>query len=327
MPDGSAALTTTILHDPAIYGLNYTRRSYDLYPTLDRLPVHVLLSALKGLGIPLPDQFWEPSFGYGDLAITMASHGIHAVGSDIKNHGAIPGVLEKSLFDFDQVPGKCSLIVTNPPFDKNIVDEYIAHLLDLAEAAGATVCLLMRHEFDAGGGTRRRQHFTRTGYITKVVLPKRPVFELPLPKAFRTTPRHPYGWYIWDFSGRRARPIVYGSVPKAYPGCLSICGGHKLAGLMSFIETRDAMIQKLPSAERAAYRLMEKGEKTIQGTCGLVMAVSSMRVPVELSDKLTKCKKHMRYLGELVGLDEGLPIFDGETAYQSWKLTLPQLDV
>ncbi len=60
-----------------------------------------------------PGKVWESAVGGGHMAQVLERHGHDVIGTDVMNRG-YPGVILRSLYDFDKPPAK--KMITNPPY-------------------------------------------------------------------------------------------------------------------------------------------------------------------------------------------------------------------
>ena len=113
-----------------------------------------------------------------------------------------------SIFDADPKPPH--FIITNPPYQRDVIDGFISKCVMFARDYGITCALLMRNEVDSAV-TRRKFFADCKQFDTKLTLLWRPRWI-----ADSTgSPRHNYAWQIWSpGASNRAPEIHYAVKPK-----------------------------------------------------------------------------------------------------------------
>lgn len=155
---------------------NYERKENDDYQTIDPRCVDALVQS-----IPLCDYITD----------ICASHG-SGILARLKDHGfsGLRGMADA----FGPYAGG-NWIVTNPPYDRKIVDSFVLHALDLIkkkQAYGA--CFLMRANWDLASS--RAWLFDNTLYYGQVRMRFRPWWS----EERKAQPIHNYVWHIWNSS-------------------------------------------------------------------------------------------------------------------------------
>lgn len=166
--------------DPAMLGpARYERAEGDFYAT----PAWVTRVLLEQVTL---DKVWEPACGDGAMAKVLAAAGKDVAATDLYDRGyGTPGI------DFLKAQDPTSRdIVTNPPYA--LADAFVRHALALTEQHRAYVCMLLRHEWDAGV-TRNDILAPGTRFRAKIVLTDRPRWI----EGTKMRPRHNYAWYVW----------------------------------------------------------------------------------------------------------------------------------
>jgi hypothetical protein len=124
---------------------------------------------------------------------------------------AIVNQLQANGYDAEGAPQafvhhQCNWIVTNPPYELNIVDKFIEHALAhvvAGEALGA--CFLMRASWDFS--QRRSKFFDHPIYEGQVRMRFRPWWT----ESRVAQPMHNYVWHIWSKRQQRENnpTIIY----------------------------------------------------------------------------------------------------------------------
>lgn len=190
---------------------NANRADLDAYFT-ERWCVEALLRRLPEATLRR-GTIWEPAAGDGAIVRPLRDAEAIVFASDIEFYGF--GLTAKSdFFAYDEAPPGVTGIITNPPYQKDVIDRWCRHSLYLMKRRGGFVCLLMRNEFDCAKG--RRDIFEDCpAYTAKLILTKRPRWNWPGKTKDTASPRHNYAWYVWDWSARPAPPVVLYEGAKA----------------------------------------------------------------------------------------------------------------
>ncbi len=108
-------------------------------------------------------------------------------------------ISDKHPMDFltaTKLGGRVKTILTNPPYDKLIVDKFILNALELTRKRKGMVCMLLRVEFDAAI-SRRVLFEEHPAFRMKIILHRR----LKIPGfKHRASPTKHHAWYVWDWS-------------------------------------------------------------------------------------------------------------------------------
>lgn len=181
----------------------YERQSDDFYPTIEADWIVPLLLKFTNP----PGDIWEPACGAGHLSRVLEGAGYRVHSTDLVDRGfGQPGM---DFLETQRMPEGCRSIITNPPYQRVLIDRFVAHALDLTRASGGFLALLVRNEFDAAVSrlwmTQECPSFAR-----KIVLTKRPRWFEPEPGEKSAGPRHNYAWLVWDWSSNEAPTISWG---------------------------------------------------------------------------------------------------------------------
>ena len=103
----------------------------------------------------------------------------------------------------DSMPRDCNAIVTNPPYDRSIIDDMVCEWTYRLDAMGPQVlALLLRTAWDHAK-TRAHLFDPDTHYAGQVKMRFRPWWSEDRSKQ----PIHSYVWHIWD-RRHRGEPVV-----------------------------------------------------------------------------------------------------------------------
>lgn len=312
MPDGFH------LSDPAMVGKSgYARREGDPYFTRDLRVVPVVLGVLRAEGHEMPLELHEPACGKGHLSEQLKAYGHRVFSTDITDHGYAG--LDR-LVDARQLTAiEGQGVFTNLPFEKNLIMEILEHLLMLARRQGAMVAVLVRHAFDAAASTRRRKLFQDPNCLGRIVLSNRVIFEPVLPGGMRSTPRHDYVVYVWDYSRTVTRPgqsFFPTEIPFPRLGreAISVCQGDIFDGeIVGLSKIQGYRKSKLPAAERAAFERLLSGAPVMWSRGEVAFTDTGDKLPKPLLELLLGGTSG---LGHLRPLHDALPGFAGS---QTWK--------
>ena len=112
------------------------QRGHDLYPS-PMAAVEALLRVER-----IPSLVWEPAAGRGAIAQVLRDAGHTVVCSDIVER-CFPLDLVGDFLEHQSAPSGAECIVTNPPYNRKLLNEFVAHALDLAPQ----VMMLVRLSF------------------------------------------------------------------------------------------------------------------------------------------------------------------------------------
>lgn len=156
---------------------NYDRIADDNYQTIDHRCVQALVDK------------WNI---YGDIVDCCSPQGSGIVDALISLGHMARGVpdafAETIIADYE---------VTNPPYDKKIVDKIIYRQIDrIADGEIFGFIALLRANFDFA--KTRRPMFSENRYYTgQIKMCFRPIWIEPNPDEKQISPIHNYSWYIW----------------------------------------------------------------------------------------------------------------------------------
>lgn len=164
---------------------NYERKENDDYQTIDPRCVKSLLDTF-----PFPTE-WN----YVDVC---ASHGSSIV-NDLQKHGLNATGLPDAFADLSSY----DVVVTNPPYARNIVDKIVNHVLSYVEQGRlAAAFFLMRANWDFAAS--RARIFDLPQYQGQVRMRFRPWWS----EERKAQPIHNYVWRCWGAS-TCAKPVIY----------------------------------------------------------------------------------------------------------------------
>jgi len=99
-------------------------------------------------------------------------------------------------------------IITNPPYERILCQEFIEHALKLMEEQNGIVAMLLRVDYDSAK-TRQHLFHYHSAWFKKIVLTERIVwFREPNGKP-KKSPSENHAWYIWDWQNRGLPTIGY----------------------------------------------------------------------------------------------------------------------
>ena len=170
----------------------YERIKDDNYQTIDKRCIYGLLEWFPNLGTVI-----DPCADNGSAIIsTLQELGYDALG------------WEDALSDWDF---KTEWIVTNPPYQRNLVDKIIARQIGRLETDSIDgVAILLRANFDYA--KCRKLMFDEPTYYGQIKLRFRPWWT----EERKAQPIHNYCWHIWKHHNNSHPVILYsdGSEPK-----------------------------------------------------------------------------------------------------------------
>lgn len=165
-------------------------RGADLYET-PAVAVQAILRAES-----LPHHIWEPAGGRGAIVRELRAAGHAVIVSDLIDYG-FPLHFVGDFLTQTRAPVGCQAICTNPPYDRRILNRFVAHALDLCPR----VIMLVRLAFLEGTA--------RTDILENRGLARVHVFRDRLPMMHRdgwagrrSTSAVPYCWCVWDRNHR-----------------------------------------------------------------------------------------------------------------------------
>lgn len=177
----------------------FERRAHDGYWTEEWVTL-ALTSRVH-----MPRNIWEPAAGRGDMANVLRQRGAKVFSSDLVDHGGRDIQIGFDFFGAHEM-GDAGAIVTNPPYD--CAEAFVRHAIALSSQTGGMVCMLLRNEFDCASG--RVDLFDNPPFSRKIVLTKRPRWDWWETDKPKSSPRHNFAWFIWDWRHRGPATIEYG---------------------------------------------------------------------------------------------------------------------
>ncbi|RUW57151.1 hypothetical protein [Mesorhizobium sp. M8A.F.Ca.ET.021.01.1.1] len=192
----------------------HARVENDFYGTIDLGCTHALLKFLEARGQSiLGKRVWEPAAGQGHISKVCRLYGATVTESDIA-----PQTEDGVYMDFTTVPDTYfdhhrptpHFVITNPPYQRDVIDAFLTKCVMLARDYGVTCAMLMRNEVDSAV-TRRKFFADCKQFDAKLTLLWRPRWI-----ADSTgSPRHNYAWFIWSpAAGNRAAELHHAIKPK-----------------------------------------------------------------------------------------------------------------
>jgi hypothetical protein len=201
--------------DAAMLGTSgHERVENDFYPTPAEC-THALLRFFDAQGRSvLNKRVWEPAAGQGHISKVCRLFGASVIESDVA-----PQTADAFVRDFTKVPDTCfddnpgptpHFIITNPPYQRDVIDGFMTKCVMFARDYGITCAMLMRNEVDSAV-TRRKFFVDCKQFDAKLALLWRPRWI-----ADSTgSPRHNYAWFIWSpAAGNRAAELHHAIKPK-----------------------------------------------------------------------------------------------------------------
>jgi hypothetical protein len=190
----------------AIHGESgYRRVAHDFYET----PEWCTLALLDNHQFPKSEVVFEPACGKGAISEVLRRQGFKVFSQDLVEYGYEYGM---AGYDFlEEVADVKGTIITNPPY--KLAKEFVETALRLTKYHQGSFAMLLRNEFDSAK-TRRRLFGWCPAFTRKIVLLDRPVWfeeKKPmhtLPGYKKTSPRHNYSWFVWDWSNGGKPPTI-----------------------------------------------------------------------------------------------------------------------
>jgi hypothetical protein len=168
------------------FNSGHKRQPQNFYAT----PAWVTEALLRS--VSLPKGIWEPCCGDGAMAEVLKAHGHNVVSTDLIDRGYGEGGRDFMLET--RLPDGVTAIVTNPPYDKQLLPKFVDHALELLRPVGGVLVLLMSVQWktSATNSKRCRVH----AYEASVTLSKR-IRWFP---GTKEQPKENHCWLIWDHS-------------------------------------------------------------------------------------------------------------------------------
>ena len=189
----------------------YDRKAHDLYETPEWVTQEII-TALKG-SLPENAVIWEPCAGLGKMVRELEAANYTVFASDINEHenlNTVGSFLELSP------PVGCDAIITNPPYDRGLVDKIVTRAVELMEPRKGIVVMLLKADWDSG---KTRTHLFRDcpGWSRKHVLLERIEWfprKVNPDGSLGPGPSENHKIYIWDHRAGR-RPDTYQDLEEA----------------------------------------------------------------------------------------------------------------
>lgn len=164
----------------------YKRKRNDAYYT----PAWVTEALLPHIPTRI-ESVWEPAAGRGAIAKVLRKAGYSVRATDLSNG-----------HDFMQMSADAQAIITNPPYRKDQINQFICRALLLTERKRGFVAMLLASDFDHAKG-RRHLFGGCPQFSRKVVLTDRIVWFTPV----IASPSSNHAWFIWDWQ-RKIKPLL-----------------------------------------------------------------------------------------------------------------------
>lgn len=201
--------------DPSMLGApKHERVENDFYGTIDEDCTTVLMDWLADNRIGVEGSVvWEPANGQGHMSNVIRRYGPREmILSDIA-----PQLPDTVPFDFlgnddfsEFTISEPQFIITNPPYQKEILDGFLAKCVEYSRDYGITCALLVRKEVDSAV-TRHKFFAGCKQHMASINLLWRPRWIV----GSTGSPRHNYVWHVWSpYAGNRPAEIHYVKRPK-----------------------------------------------------------------------------------------------------------------
>lgn len=180
---------TKAMKDAAMIGdSGYERIEADHYPT----PPEYLDCLLQHVNIH--PNVWECASGEGNLSLRLHEFGHTVWSSDIIDYGLDERFALANFLETKKLPDpSIRAIVTNPPYEGDLPEEFIRHALELMKPVKGQVAMFLRNEYDCS--KKRMPLFSLPPFHKKIVVTKRPRWIA----ESKGSPRHNYAWFVWDW--------------------------------------------------------------------------------------------------------------------------------
>ena len=174
----------------------YERKENDDYQTIDDRCVQALLETMH-----IQNNLYVGK--YMEISDMCGSHGSGIINT-LNKKGFVHAVAEPDAFSNEI---KCQWIITNPPYDRKIVNSYIEHALKLIDHKHTfAAAFLMRANWDMA---QSRSHlFDSDKYHSQIRMRFRPWWS----EERKAQPIHNYVWQIWAHPHAtvpNTAPIIY----------------------------------------------------------------------------------------------------------------------
>ncbi len=195
---------TEAYSDPAMTGSGQERIAHDAYFTIDTPVIHSVLPFVEPI---LSRRVWEPACGIGHISKILIEKGYDVWSSDLNpwGFGHVTDFLKTPVPHIDE---RIWDIFTNPPYEKEICEQFVAHALRHIEDTPRCAVFLLRHEWDTAR-SRRKFFADNPMFYKKVVLHRRPKWFEKKEGEKAKSPRFAYAWYIWKGDNKAAPTISY----------------------------------------------------------------------------------------------------------------------
>lgn len=165
----------------------YERRENDFYAT----PAPVVDAVLDLLG-PVKGIVLEPAAGDGAIVERMRMRGIEIESFDISP--AAPDIRQADFLGCADIGG-AKHVLTNPPYDRGIVDEFVKKSVDIASGSNGFAALLL-----PVGWTAARRRAGLFEIMTSIAHVKPRIKWMAGTDADKgLSPAADHAWHLWDF--------------------------------------------------------------------------------------------------------------------------------
>lgn len=201
----------------------YARKAHDLYETpawvTDVVARHLIETERVN---PVRARVLEPAAGNGQMVRQLKANGFRSIATaDIEPRPGLdvvedfrtlaPNMLDVHRAHPEHLP---TLVATNPPYTKGLVEEFIRHALALTRPQLGCVAMLLKVDFDSGK-TRSAIFRDHPAWGTKIVLQDRITW---FAESEGADPSVNHAWYVWNWrrmartgAARHPRDLLYAS--------------------------------------------------------------------------------------------------------------------
>ncbi len=171
---------------------NYERKENDDYQTIDERCVTALLDTFN-----IQSNLFVGK--YHEITDICGSHGSGIINTLLKK-GFINAICEDDAFS-SEITG--DWVITNPPYDRKIVNSYVEHCFKLMDSKKIyAAAFLMRANWDMA---QSRSHlFDNDKYYGQIRMRFRPWWS----EERKAQPIHNYVWHIWT-NGNNKTPTIH----------------------------------------------------------------------------------------------------------------------
>jgi hypothetical protein len=174
---------------------NFERVPQDRYETPEWVS-EIILPYIEHIGCT-----WEPACASGKMVRVLASNGRWVVDTDIQTRDDF---LKTECTPLASVRA----IVTNPPYQRGLAQQFVEHALDLMQPCGGLVAMLLPEGWDMA---QERIHLFEghPAWRRKIAIRKR----IRWFEGTKGNPRAFHAWFLWDWAPGVAMPTTYWNPP------------------------------------------------------------------------------------------------------------------